>query len=234
MRLHLSPVVLVCSALAFASAAAPPDLQPTTSELPTARPTARIEAISQLYPKLAVHLIVTGSRFPHKTSGTMLRLRPADGTSTTGPGVELLSGNRAWTATRIEDFLSFNTIAGTKYKIGIVKASDFSPVEWKLISNEVEYLLMMNLDHATPSPVPMGTGEVTISTANALGPKGSKVVKFGGKTANVVSWETTGGGFRIEIPANVMRPGQHDVWIEENGKRISDKLPVKLLGPTIQ
>ena len=233
MKLHLFPVVLVCFALAFASAAAPPDLQPTTQS-PTARPTARIDSVSQLYPKLAVHLIVTGSRFPHKTSGTQLRLRPADGTGTTGPGAELLSGNRTWTATRIEDFLSFNTIAGRKYKIGIVKASDFSPVEWKLISNEVEYLLMMNLDHVTPSPVPLGTGEVTISTANSLGPRGSKVVKFGGQAATVVSWEATGGGFRIQIPANVMRPGQHDVWLEENGKRISDKLPVKLLGPTIQ
>jgi hypothetical protein len=232
MPLRLVPVALVCAALALESAAAPPDLQPTSQPV-VARPAARIDSVSQKFPNLAIHLIASGTRFPAKAPERALRLAAVTPSGSPGSDVAYLSGNRSWTSTRIEDFLPFDLIAGKPYRVAIVEAGQFSPVEWKAVSNEVEYLLLMNLDRATPSPVPLGTGEITITTANKLGPRGGKVVKMGGKEAPVASWGTPAGDFRIAIPHGLMRPAEHQLWVEESGKRVSDVLTVTLLGPAL-
>lgn len=232
MKLRLLPVVLACSAPVLMVAASLPAAQVESER--TARSRAHIDRVTQGFHSLAINLIVTGSGFPANSSTRKVRL-VAEGTDGLARGeLYFESGNRMWTSTRIETFLSFNVVAGRNYKVGIVQASATNPKEMRLISNEVEYLLLINLDNALPSPVPLGTGEVTVATANMLGPQGSKVVKFGNQPAAVVSWGTATGSLRVKIPANLARPGQHDVWIENDGRIVSNKLRVRLLGPTTE
>jgi len=40
--------------------------------------------------------------------------------------------------------------------------------------------------------------------------------------------------FRFIIPAGVLRPAVHELFVEEGGQIVSTKLSVKLLGPVIR
>ena len=189
----------------------------------------RINSVSQEFYTLAINLVVTGVNFPARTGGEKyqaVRLASTEG------GYEFLaSGNRTWSATRIEDFLSFNTIAGRKYKIGLVEYNPAAPANKTLLSNEVEYLLLMNLDHVVPHPVPAGVTTVEVYTANELGPQGSKKVKLGSHQAQVEQWgggNPWGGRFILRIPPNLARPGSYELFVEENGIPVSRKIQVQL------
>jgi len=179
----------------------------------------------------AIDLVVNGVHFPRKEEGVlrrMIRLVPAAGRG----DIFYEGGNRSWTSSKIETFLSADVIPGRKYRAGIVEYSVEAPTSKKLLSNEVEFLLLMKLERVDPSPVPLGVGEIDVDTPNALGPKGSKIVRFAGHQVTVTKWE--GSDFRFIIPAGVLRPAVHELFVEEGGQIVSTKLSVKLLGPVIR
>lgn len=189
-----------------------------------------INSVSQEYYALANNLVLTGMRFPSKVSGTTWRnIRLA---AMEGGYVFYAGGTGNWTPTRVDDILPFNVLAGRRYKIGLVQFELANASEKKLISNEVEYLLLMNLDHVTPHPVPAGITTIEVYTANELGPQGSKRVKFGNHQAQVEQWGGAapwGGRFIVRVPPNLARPGSYELFVEENGVPVSRKIQVQLL-----
>ncbi|MDH4271759.1 MAG: hypothetical protein OEW18_07265, partial [Candidatus Aminicenantes bacterium] len=184
----------------------------------------------QEYYALANNLILTGTRFPSKVTGNTWRnIRLA---SMDGGYVFFAGGTGNWTPTRVDDILPFNVLAGRRYKIGLVQFELSNASEKKLISNEVEFLLLMNLDSVTPNPVPQGTTVVEVITANELGPQGSKKVKFGNHQAQVVQWggaAPLGGKFKVRVPPSLARPGVYELYVEENGIAVSRRVQVRLL-----
>ncbi len=191
----------------------------------------RINSISQVYYALANNLVLAGMNFPSKVSGNTwrnIRLAALD-----GGYVFYAGGTGNWTPTKIDDILPFNVLAGRRYKIGLVQFEITSASDKKLVSNEVEYLLLMNLDHVTPHPVPAGMTTIEVYTANELGPQGSKRVKFGNHQAQVEQWggaAPSGGRFIVRIPPNLARPGSYELFVEENGVPVSRKIQVQLSG----
>ncbi len=184
----------------------------------------------------AINLILTGANFPRQSEGTthrMIRLVSVDAADSgiAKGDIYFSGGNRLWTSSKIETFLSSDEITGRRYKAGIVEYSAANPSLRKLISNEVEFLLKIKIERVTPSPVPLGTSEIEARVACRLGSQGSKIVKFAGRTATITKWDQT--AFRFVIPTGVGRPGVHELFIEEAGQAVSTKLSVKLLGPVI-
>jgi hypothetical protein len=163
----------------------------------------------------------------------MVRLVSTGGDTSGARGsVFFESGDRSWTSTKIESFLSSDVTPGRKFKAGIVEYTTANPNEKKLLSNEVEFLLLIKIENVTPSPVPLGVGEIEAETATSLGTRGSKVVKFGNQQASVMVWDRN--KFKFKIPSGLHRPAVHELFIEENGQVVSTKLSVKLLGPEIR
>ena len=201
-------------------------------------PPPHISAVSQQFYPLANKLILEGRFFPPKTAANSIR-RNIRLVSTTGGSYGNVAlkayvfyagetGN--WTPTRVDDLLGLNVQAGRRYRVGLVEFQMPGPNTKTLISNEVEILLLMNLDQATPNPVHLGTTEIEVITANELGPQGSKIVKLGGIQAPVVQWGTAHpANFKIGIPHGLNSPGTYDLYVEENGTIVSKKLPVQLL-----
>jgi hypothetical protein len=196
----------------------------------------RITLVTQEFYNLAVNLVVQGTNFPPKSDGDLqhrIRLVTLGGVGGAKGEVFFVSGNRTWSSTKIEEFLSANIQAGRKYKVGLVKYEQSNPSEKTLISNEVEYLLLMNVDNVSPNPVPHGTTEVVVATANKLGTQGSKIVKVGNQQAQVLKWGGTPdvANFKIKIPSSLVVPGIYDLYVEENGAVVSNKARVRLQGP---
>ncbi len=188
-----------------------------------------ISSVAQDFPPGAINLLIYGTNFGAKESDDHKTFRKARLAPVAGGEATYAGGNRTWTSNRIEDYLGFSTIAGRRFRIGIVTYSSDNIEAKTLISNEVEHLLLMNLDHTTPSHVSPGTQEIQISTANRLGDRGSKIVKFGGITAEVTMWggpDPNGGNFKIRVPS--VKPGLHDVWVEDGGVVVSDRLGVQI------
>ena len=201
------------------------------ADVMTGRLTPRIDSVipEYKYPN-AINLVLNGAHFPNSQAGAIRRQIRLVQAAVRGD-VFFMGGNRSWTASKIETFLSPNVIPGRRYRAGIVEWSIEALNRKKLISNEVEFLLLIKIESVDPSPVPLGAGEIEVVTANALGPKGSKIVKFAGRQATITKWE--GFEFRFIIPAGVARPATHELFVEEDGKVVSTKFSVKLLGPVI-
>jgi len=193
-----------------------------------------ISSISQSFYAMSINLVLNGTHFPSKVGGDIwrhIRLAPL-GSS----GDAFYAGQTGnWTPTRIDDLLGFSVQAGRRYKIGLVQANISNMAEQTLISNEVEFLLLMNLDNVAPNPVPQGATEVEVATANDLGPQGSMIVKLGNSQLEVIRWggpAPLGGKFKVRIPGKIGRPATYDLWIEDNGVVVSKKIQVRLTGRT--
>jgi hypothetical protein len=200
-----------------------------------------ISSVSQEFYPMAINLILNGTRFPPKIgSGNIrrnIRLASVGGVGD-AKGIAFYAGETGnWTQTRIDDLLGFSVQAGRKYRIGLVEFEAPGPNIKKLISNEVEFLLLMNLQTVTPEPVPYGTTEVEVATANELGPQGGKIVKLGNQQAQVTHWSgpaLPGGNFKFRIPQGLAVPGIYDLYVEEKGIPVSKKIPIRLLGAKIK
>jgi hypothetical protein len=202
-------------------------------------PNPVIISISQSFYPMAINLILNGNFFPPKTgSGNIRRnIRLISMSGAVEGGVKAYpfyageTGN--WTATRIDDLLGFSVLAGRKYRIGLVEFEAPGPNIKTLISNEVEFLLLMNIDKVTRNPVPYGTIEIEAFTANELGPQGLKIAKLGGIQAPITQWGAPGplSNFKIRIPHGLTVPGIYDLYVEENGVIVSRKVQVRLLPP---
>jgi hypothetical protein len=125
-------------------------------------------------------------------------------------------------------------LAGRKYRVGLVEFVAPGPNKKKLISNEVEFLLLMKLATVTPDPVPQGTTEVEVTTTNDLGLQGSKIVKLGNQPAVVTQWGGPTKKFKFRIPSLLAVPGIYELCVEENGIAVSNKVQVRLLGTNIK
>ena len=229
-------VVCLCLLTALAVSNAQDLKRPTQKAAVARNIPPRISSVSQEFYDLAVNLVVKGTAFPAKASGNLhheLRLAPVGGSGFGRNAVFYAGGNRVWSSTKIEEFLAANIPAGYKYKIGLVEFEDSNPNNKTLISNEVEYLVLMNVDKVTPNPVPRGTTEVVVATANKLGPQGAKIVKVGNQQAQVMKWGGTPdiANFKIKIPSGLVIPGIHELFVEENGKIVSNKARLRLQGP---
>jgi hypothetical protein len=234
MNKTISILSIAALSALLGSAAPAPDVPQTLREKADARVRPlrpRIDAVSPeySYPN-AINLVLNGAHFPAKRDGKLnrwIRLAQAGGSDVFYDG-----GNRLWTAAKIETFLSWDVIPGRRYKAGITEWSSDAPSVQTLISNEVEFLLLINLQYVEPSPVPLGVSGIKVLTANALGPRGSKIVRFAGRQATITKWE--GSSFTIVIPSGVLRPAAHELFVEDGGRAVSTKLSVKLLGPVIR
>jgi hypothetical protein len=198
-----------------------------------------ISSVSQSfdYP-LAIYLIVDGTHFPPKTADNNIRrnirLVTMGGAGDTKGFVFYTGETGNWTSTRIDDFVGMEVLAGRKYRVGLVEFVAPGPNIKKLISNEVEFLLLMKLDTVTPNPVPHGTTEVEVTTTNALGVQGSKIVKLGDQPAVVTQWGGPTRKFKFRIPSLLAVPGIYELYVEENGIAVSNKFQVRLLGSNIK
>lgn len=200
--------------------------------------TPRITSVSQNYTYLAIDLVLNGTNFPSKNSGTVWRLIRLRAPGSAGEGVKskdyFCGQNGDWTPMRVHDLIPHVIPLGQKYKIGIIQYDESNVNAKTLISNEVEFLVHMSLDSVTPNPVPAGTSEVKVSTANLLGPQGSKIAVLSHHQAQVTQW----GGppplnaqeFKIRIPSDLPRPGTYDLWVQDGSNIVSKRIQVKLLG----
>lgn len=200
-----------------------------------------ISSVSQEFYPLAINLILNGTRFPPKIGSGNIRRNirlVSMGGAGDAKGIVFYAGETGnWTQTRIDDLLGFNVLAGRKYRIGLVEFEAPGPNIKKLISNELEFLVLMNLDHVTPNPVHYGTTEIEVATANELGPQGAKIVKLGNQQAQVTQWggpAPLGGKFKVSIPHGLAVPGSYLLYVEENGIAVSRKVQVQLLGAKIK
>lgn len=193
-----------------------------------------IISVSQSFDQpLSLYLIVDGMNFPPKTAEGNIR-RNIRLVSTGGRGDPKIrvfytgeTGN--WTPTRIDDFVGMEVLAGRKYRVGLVEFVAPGPNVKTLISNEVEFLLLMKLDTVTPNPVPHGTTEVEVAATNNLGSRGRRIIRFGGQLAAVTQWGGPTRKFRFRIPGTLAVPGIYELYVEENGVAVSNKVQVRLL-----
>lgn len=189
-----------------------------------------INSISEDYHPMAVHLVLNGANFPSKYAGNnvarLIRLVPV-----AGSGEYFIGQTGNWTRTVLDDVFGFAIPTGRRYRIGIVEFQE-TPAginNKKLISNELEFLVLMNLDHATPGSVQGGGAEVEVTTANELGPQGAKIVKLGNLTTQIIQWLGPNGIFKVRLPAKVAK-GTYDLFVEENGVVVSKKIQLTVTG----
>ncbi len=199
-----------------------------------------ISAVSQSFDYgLALYLIVDGTNLPAKhAAGNItryIRLVSTGGRDNVRRAPVFYTGNTGnWTPTRIDDFVPMEVFAGRTYRVGLIECVEPGPSPKTLISNEVEFLLLMKLLTVTPSPVPQGTTEIEVATTNQLGSQGQKVVRLGGQPATVTQWNGTAKSFRLRIPATLNVPGLYDLRVEERGIAVSNKVQVRLLGTNVK
>ena len=200
---------------------------------------AHITAVSQNFDHPGVlYLIVDGMNFPpkHGANGIAryIRLAPTSRRGVVRGTIYYTGSLGNWTPTRVDDFVPMDVVAGRRYRVGLIQCVEPGPSAKELISNEVDYLLLMKLEAVTPNPVPSGTLEIEVATANPLGGQGRRVVKLGGQEATVTQWSSAGKNFKIRIPAVLAVPGVHELVVEEMGEAASNKVQVRLLGPAIR
>ena len=205
----------------------------------TKKAVPHINSVSQSfdYP-LSIYLIVDGTHFPPKTAANNIRRNirlVTMGGAGDAKGFVFYTGETGnWTSTRIDDFVGMEVLAGRKYRVGLVEFVAPGPNIKKLISNEVEFLLLMKLDTVTPNPVPHGTTEVEVATTNTLGTRGRRVVKLGNELAAVTQWGGQTRNFKFRIPDALTVPGIYELCVEENGHAVSNKVQVRLLGARVK
>ena len=200
----------------------------------TKRIVPQITSVSQNFDHaLSLYLIVDGTHFPPKTADNNvrrnIRLVSRGGRSDPKAYVFYIGETGNWTPTRIDDFVGMEVIAGRKYRVGLVEFVAPGPNVKTLISNEVEFLLLMKLATVTPNPVPHGTTEVEVATTNDLGSRGRRVVRFGGQLASMTQWGGPTKKFKFRIPDTLAVPGIYELYVEENGIAVSNKVQVRLL-----
>lgn len=198
--------------------------------------TPKITSVSQSYYFMAIDLVLNGTNFPPKNSGSVWRLMRlfAPGAVEGAKGRAYYAGNTGnWTPTRIDDVIPHEIPLGRKFRIGLIQYDESNVNEKTLLSNEVEFLVHMSLDSVTPNPVPAGTTEVKVATANELGPQGSKTVVLSHHQAQVTQWggppPLSGKEFKIRIPNDLPRPGTYDLWVQDGSNIVSKMIQVKLL-----
>lgn len=195
-----------------------------------------ISAVSQSFDYgPALYLIVDGMNLPPKNAANSItryiRLVSTGGRGNVRRTPVFFTGNTGnWTSNRIDDFVPMEVFAGRTYRVGIIECVEPGPSPKTLLSNEVEFLLLMKLMTVTPNPVPQGTTEIEVATTNQLGPQGGKVVRLGGQLAAVTQWNGATRNFRFRIPAALAVPGLYDLTVEEHGVTVSNKVQVRLLG----
>jgi hypothetical protein len=182
---------------------------------------------------LANYLIVNGMHFPPKTADNNIRrnirLVTMGGAGDVKGYVFYTGETGNWTPTRIDDFVPMEVLAGRKYRVGLVEFTAPGPNIKKLISNEVEFFLLMKLETVTPNPVPHGTTLIEVATTNNLGSQGSKIVRIDNQTAVVTQWAGSGMKFKFGIPPGLAVPGVYDLYVEDNGVAVSNKVQIRLL-----
>lgn len=182
---------------------------------------------------LANYLIVNGLHFPPKTADNNIRrnirLVTMGGAGDVKGYVFYTGETGNWTPTRIDDFVPMEVLAGRKYKVGLVEFTAPGPNIKKLISNEVEFFLLMKLETVTPNPVPHGTTLIEVTTTNNLGSQGTKIVRIGNQTAVVTQWAGAGMKFKFGIPSGLAIPGVYELCVEDNGVAVSNKVQIRLL-----
>jgi hypothetical protein len=197
-----------------------------------------IASVSQNYYSMAIDLVLNGTNFPSRVSGTtwrLIRLR-APGSAALGvKSIDYYAGRTGtWTPTRVDDVIPHEIPLGQKFKISIVQYDESNVNQKTLLSNEVEFLVHMSLDSITPNPVPGTTTEIKVTTANELGPQGSKIVVFSHHQAQVTQWggppPLSGKEFKCRIPSDLPRPGTYDLWVQDGSNIVSKMIQVKLLG----
>jgi hypothetical protein len=195
-----------------------------------------IDSATQNWSWMAIDLVLNGKNFPSKTgSGNIRRLirllsmGSVEGTKGSAFYVGQL-GN--WTPNIISDLIPIDIVVGRRFRIGLVEFDEFNPSVKNLISNQVELFILMNLDHVTPNPVPYSTTEIEVTTGNALGPQGNKIVKLGNQTVQITQWGAPGppNVFKFTIPNRPPTPVARQLFVEENGIAVSRKVQVNLLG----
>jgi len=207
-----------------------PPLASTSDQLKNALQGPHLDSVSQEFWPMANEVVVRGSHLPAKfSSGSnpysrLIRLVTVGGSGDPASSTFYIGQTGNWTATKIDDVCGFAVPGGRKYKIGIVEQQ---PGGAKLLSNELELFIFMNLDHVTPSPVPHAGMEIEVWTGNDLGPQGAKIVRYANQAAQVTEWGAS-GKFKIRLPTKIL-PGTHDLFVEDNGTVVSKKLSVQLL-----
>jgi hypothetical protein len=186
----------------------------------------------------ALYLIVDGTNLPPKNGANgitrYIRLVPWSARGAVRGPIHYMGNTGNWSPSRIDDFVPIEVVAGRRYKVGLIETVAPGPSPKTLISNEIEYLLLMKLETVTPNPVPQGTAEIEVNATNLLGPQGQKVVRIGGQAATVTQWIGTTTKFRVRIPAALAVPAIHELFIEESGTPVSNKAHVRLLGPSLR
>jgi hypothetical protein len=221
--------VLILAAPAVQQQAIPLDKSITAKNLIP----ATISSITEDFQPMSVHLVLRGMNFPPKNApnniARLVRLVTVGGTGDPNSYTFYIGQTGNWTPTVIDDVFGFSVPTGRRYRIGIVQFQE-TPTginNKTLVSNEMEYLVLMNLDHVTPSPVPHLGTEVQVFVCNDVGSQGAKIVKYGGLPAQVTQWMNANGIIKIKLPLK-SQVGTHDLWVEENGVVVSKKLPVQL------
>ncbi len=198
-----------------------------------------ITAVSQNFDHAyALYLIVDGTNLPpkHGANGITryIRLVPWSARGAVRGPIHYMGNTGNWSPSRIDDFVPMDVVAGRRYKVGLIETVEPGPSPKTLISNEIEYLLLMKLETVTPNPVPLGTKEIEINNTNVLGPQGRKVIRIGGREAVVTQWNGATTKFKVRIPAVLAVPGVHELFVEESGAPVSNKVPIRLLGPSLR
>lgn len=189
-----------------------------------------INSINENFQPMAIDLALYGANFPSKHApnnvARLIRLVPV------GASGEYFIGQTGdWTPTVLHDTLGFAIPVGRRFRIGIVEFQEMpsGPHNLRLISNEREFLILMNLDHVSPNSVHGGGVEVEVTTANELGPQEAKIVKLGNMTCQVTHWPASGGIFKVRLPSKVAK-GTYDLFVQENGIPVSKKIPLTVTG----
>jgi len=185
-------------------------------------------------------LVVTGTALPSNQTSTMQRLYRLRAPAAQGGSEDVYYIGQpseimgAWTSTR-QAFMVENVPLGRTFTIGVGEKAKSSPnTAFALLSNEVECFVPIEINGANPSPVPLGTSEIQVWTSDPLAPLGTRVVKFGGKTATLTAWNSGDYGFRVRVPQGLVIPGYHELWVQAaGGKVVSTKLRLRFLGPDI-
>ncbi len=188
-----------------------------TAKKATGQRSPKIVSVSQINYPSYIEIVVRGANFPFPfdpknkicLNGTICCMPGHTPTSRT-----LYSGVVEWTVQ-----------PGMVYKVALRNHI----VGRELITNEVDYLLTYNLVKVDPDPKLVQPGAIlTVTGTQQLGPRGTKIVKFGNTAVQVTAWDENSNAFKIRVPANVIIGAGQELFIEQNGEPISNKLLVKI------
>jgi len=189
---------------------------------------------------LSIILDVRGIALPANQTETKQRLYRLRAPAATGGGENIYyigqpSRIFEWAPTRAVTWMDYFPL-GRTFTIGVGQNAISSPDStFVLLSNEVHYFISIELAETTPQPIPLGTLEIVARTRSPLGPRSGRVVKLGGKTVTVTTWNPDDWKFTFLRPDGLVIPGVHELWIESAGGLVlSTKLRVKFLGPEVR